>query len=165
MATKGDISDLDTLMFGGKPMIPLVSGFGRARVPGTIESTNPGGATRQRRKYHGSVYTAKASFYLRDAFMQDYVKSFFQFNEGKKFICHLSADRPIVEPYVVQVVGEWNDEYVSAIDGKLTVNIEIFPARDIELDEFLNGVYPVAGDEIGNWLLGFKKIVLEMPNA
>lgn len=165
MAISGDISDLDVLMFGLKPMVPTVSGFGRSRNQGTIESDLPGGAVRQRKKYHNTTYSAQATFHLDDIFMQDYVKSFFVKNEGKRFVCHLSADRPVVEPYVVQVLGTWNDDYVSQADGLMTVNLEIYSARDSELDEFLNAVYPVAGSRMTDWLTGFEQIVLNMPEV
>ena len=165
MATKGDVSDLDTLLFGGKPMVPTVNNFNRARRPGTVETDLPGGATRQRKKYFGTVYTANATFFLDDVFMQDYVKSFFTKNEGEKFICYLSADRPIVEPYVVQVLGPWTDDYVSQADGSMSVEMEIFSAKDYELDDFLNGVYPVVGSDITTWLAGFEEIVIRMPDA
>lgn len=31
MATKGDISDLEPLVYGGQPVVPLVEGFTRTR--------------------------------------------------------------------------------------------------------------------------------------
>ena len=163
MATKGDISDLDVLKFGGKNMIPVVSGFSRVRVSGIVQSDVSGGTTVQRKKYYNMPYVCGASFYLDDEFMQDFIKTFFSRNEGKYFICYMKADRPIIEPYVVQVISEWEDSYVSAVDGSLTVTLEVVSVRDLDLDDFLYNVYSEVGSDLYNWLLGYKSIVNAIP--
>lgn len=163
MATKGDISGLDVLMFGGVNMTPLVSGFSRSRRPGVVSNDVTGGTTRQRKKYFNNPHIASATFRLETAAEQDYIQLFFERNEGKKFICHLSADRPLIEPYVVQVVSDWENDYVSMVDGSLSVTIEIVSARDKTLDEFLWEMYPVVGSGLHDVLLGFKDIVKAMP--
>lgn len=163
MATKGDVSNLDTLIFGGEPMIPLVSGFSRSRKVGVVSSEVAGGTTRQRKKYFNQPHVANATFYLETAQQQDFIQLFFERNEGKYFICHLSADRPIVEPYVVQVLGEWDNSYVSMVDGTLSVTLEIVSARDTALDEFLWSVYPIIGSEVAGVLSGFKSLVKAIP--
>ena len=98
MATKGNVSDLDVLIYGGKPLVPLVSGFNRHRKSGVVRSNVSGGTTRQRKKYFNMPHVASVTFYLGSASAQDFIQSFINRNEGKKFICYLSADRPIVEP-------------------------------------------------------------------
>ncbi len=163
MATKGDISGLDVLMYGGVPLIPLLNSYSGHRKSGLVQSNTLGGATKQRKKFYGTTYTYDASFFLDNKLMQDYVKSFFELNEGKKFICHLKADRPIVEPYVVQVTSDWEDPYCSEVDGKLTVTLEIFQARDRGMDEFLNYLYSNLGDETNQWVFDVSEIVLELP--
>lgn len=160
MATKGDISDLDVLWFGGKPMVPVVSGFSRVRRSGVVQSQAAGGATRQRKKFYGTVYEARVKFYLGTPAQQAYIKQFFERNEGKRFICHLSADRPVVEPYVVQVISEWEDSYVSAVDAELSATIEIFSVRtDPCLDDFLYEMYGCLGDDLYCVLTGITEIV------
>lgn len=163
MATKGDISTLDVLMYGGKPMIPLVSGFSRYRRSGIIQSEVQGGRTRQRKKFYGNAYVAEATFYLRSPQQQDFIKIFFERNEGKTFICNLSADRPIVEPYTVRVISDWQDSYVSAKDGQLTVTLEIDSVRCPELDEFLNAMYTCRGDDLYSILRLANDGVLSLP--
>ena len=91
MATKGDISDLETLVYGGKPVVPLVEGFTRTRQGGVVRSDVSGGASRQRKKYYGTTHLAQATFYLRSPAMQDYIQMFINANEGKRWVCHLSA--------------------------------------------------------------------------
>ena len=78
MATKGDITGLDTLQFGGKPMVPQVAigGFSRVKRSGVINSDTSGGATRQRKKYFGTVHVAEVTFYLETAQQQDYFEIF-----------------------------------------------------------------------------------------
>ncbi len=126
MATKGDISGLDTLMFGGEPMVPQVSGFSRFRKSGVIQSGATGGARRQRKKFFNMPHEASATFYLETVGMMDYMQSFINDNEGKKFICHLAADNAAVEPYVVQVISEWEFTEVNAVESTVGCQLEIF---------------------------------------
>lgn len=145
---KGDVSDLDVLTFGGKPMIPLVSGFSRKRRSGVVTNSVQAGLTRQRKKFYGNVYEAQATFYLPTQAAQDFIKTFFARNEGKRFICNLSADRPIVEPYVVQVIGDWEDANVTSLDAMLNVTLEIVSVRCPGLDDFLFTMYQCQGDDM-----------------
>lgn len=160
---KGDTSDLDTLIYGGKPLVPLVSGFGRKRRSGVVRNSVQAGLSRQRKKFYGNVYEAQATFYLGSPGIQDYLKIFFERNEGKRFICYLSADRPIVEPYVVQVIGEWEDSDVTALDANLNVTLEIVSVRCQELDDFLYGTYNCIGDDLPDLLNSINKTVDVMP--
>lgn len=165
MATKGDITGLPVLMFGGKPMVPQVAigGFSRYRKSGVVNSDASGGATRQRKKYFGGTHIAEVTFYLETAQQQDYLELFFSRNEGSRFICHLAADRPIVEPYVVQVITDVNYSDVNAQDAIASMTMEIFSARDVDLDDFLAEMYPVV-DGLYEVLTGFHPIVEAMPS-
>lgn len=165
MATKGDITGLDTLQFGGKPMVPQVAigGFSRTKRSGVMNSDTSGGATRQRKKYFGTVHVAEVTFYLETAQQQDYFEMFVARNEGKKFICHLSADRPIVEPYVVQVVSDYQFSEVNAKDASVSLTMEIFSARDPVLDDWLYELYPILGSDLAPWLNAWHEVVKEIP--
>lgn len=163
MATKGDISDLEVLQFSGKPLVPLVSGFNRVRRSGVTQSEVSGGTSRQRKKYFNMPHIADVVFYLRSTFLQDYIQSFINLNEGKKFICYLSADRPIVEPYVVQAVGEWQHPEVNAVEGTVTCQFEIFSTKVEVLDIFLQAEYAANGDDTPLVILEYPKIVEKMP--
>lgn len=165
MATKGDISDLDVLMFGGKPLVPLVAGFSRIRRSGVINSEVSGGTTRQRKKYFNMPHVASVSFYLGSTSAQDFIQAFINRNEGKKFICHLSADRPIVEPYVVQAVGEWEHSDVSAVEGTVTCEFEIFSTADKCLDDFVYHSYSCMGTDTYCIITGMSDIVNKMPTT
>ena len=165
MATKGDISGLDVLQLGGKPIVPQVAigGFERTRKSGVVYSDTSGGASRQRKKYFGTNHIADVTFYLETAQEQDFMELFVIRNEGKKFICHLSADRPIVEPYVVQMVSDVNFADVNAKDANATVTLEIFTARDPILDDYLYDNYKNYGSDLYPVLLGYREIVEAMP--
>lgn len=152
MATKGDVSDLDTLTYGGVPVVPLVSGFTRSRQAGVVRSDVAGGASRQRKKYYGTTHLANATFYLRSPAMQDFIQMFINANEGKRWICHLAADRPLVEPYVVQALVDWNHTEVNALRGTVTVQLEIFSARDECLDALMYPLYRCIGDDMCHYL-------------
>ena len=163
MATKGDISGLDVLMYGGVPLVPLVDSFTRVRKTGVVASDTQGGLTRQRKKFYNQPYLAEVTYRLETVGMQDFIKVFFERNEGKKFIAHLSADRPITEPYVVQVVGDWGDAYASAVDGDVTFTLEIQSVRDQDLDDYLFFMYQAYGDDFVPYMDGLKYIVKAMP--
>jgi len=165
MATKGDISDLDVLIFGGKPMVPQVAigGFSRTKNTGVINSDTSGGATRQRKKYFGNVHVADVTFYLETAQQQDYMEIFINRNEGKKFVCYLAADRPTVEPYVVQVVSQYSFSDVNAKDATVSMTMEIYSVRDTARDDWLYEFYPVLGSDLNPWLSGLHEIVEVMP--
>ena len=164
MATKGDISDLETLVYGGKPVVPLVEGFTRTRQGGVVRSDVSGGASRQRKKYYGTTHLAQATFYLRSPAMQDYIQIFINANEGKRWICHLSADRPLVEPYVVQALTDWNHVEVNALRGTVTVQLEIFSARDECLDGIIYPLYQCIGDDLCEYLDMFGTMTQGWPN-
>lgn len=165
MATKGDISDLDELFFGGKPIVPLVSGFSRTRRSGVIRSDVTGGSIRQRKKFFNMPHIADVSFYLRSAAAQDFIQAFINRNEGKKFICHLSADRPIVEPYVVQALGDWRHVEVNALNGTVSCQFEIFSTSELVLDQFSYDYYSHMGDDMYGIITGLSEIVEKMPTS
>ena len=165
MATKGDISDLNVLLYGGQPMVPLVEGFTRSRQSGVVRSDVAGGASRQRKKYFGTTHIASATFYLRSPAQMDYIQLFINNNEGKRWICHLAADRPLVEPYVVQALTDWNHVEVNALRGTVTVQLEIFSARDECLDGLLNILYPCIGDNICEYLELFGTMTEGWPES
>jgi hypothetical protein len=163
MATKGDITDLAVLEYNGAPLVPLVSGFTRTRHSGVVRSKAAGGSMRQRKKYYNMPHVADVSFYLGDPALQDFIQLFIGQNEGKKFICYLAADRPVVEPYVVQAIDEWHHSDVNAITGIVHCQFEIFSVRDVCLDEFLASIYPCVGENLYCLLTGMDEIVKEMP--
>ncbi len=165
MATKGDVSDLDELIFGGDALVPLVSGFNRFRRSGVVQSNVSGGTTRQRKKYFNMPHVADVTFYLRSPMMQDFIQSFINRNEGKKFICHLSADRPIVEPYVCQSITEWQHVEVNAIEGTVTCQFEIFSTSEVCLDEFVYNSYACMGEDMHCIISGMSEIVERMPES
>ena len=148
MAVKGDITGLDVLAFGQKPLVPLNSGFSRTRESGVARSSSPGGASRQRKKYYGTVHVVNVTFRLDTPAKQDFIQKFINRNEGKRFICYLAADRPVVEPYVVQAVSDWSHEDVSAIDSDVTVQLEVYSTSEPCLDAYLYTMYQCYGDDL-----------------
>lgn len=163
MATKGDISDLELLQYGTVPLVPLVSGFNRNRRSGVTRSEVAGGTTRQRKKYFNMPHIATVVFYLNSPGMQDYIQSFINLSEGKKFICHLSADRPIIEPYVVQAIGDWEHPDVNILKGTVTGQFEIFSTKVNVLDIFLQAEYAANGEDAHQVIHCYPEIVRRMP--
>lgn len=165
MALKGDTTGLDTLLWGGEPWIPLLSGFSGSRRTGVRQSTFEGGKTRQRKKFYNQPRVKEATFYAESQAQQDYFMSFSERNEGKPFICHLHGSRPIVEPCVVQVISDWEEDLTSSIDGEFTVTLEITHVRDQCLDDFLFPMYQCVGDDIYCVLSGIVELALKAPKV
>lgn len=164
MATKGDISDLDELIFGGKPIVPQVAigGYSMYKRTGVTQNDVAGGATRQRRRFHGTPIVASATFFLETPEMQDFIRVFIERNIGKYFVCHTEADRKIVEPYVVQVLGDWDESDINAVDSTVTVTMEIISVRDPDLDDSLYVLYTGVENVEGS-LLSLEHLVETYP--
>ena len=147
MATKGDISTLDVLMYGNKPMVPLMSGYSRYKSDGVVRDTVSGGATRQRVKFYGTTHTADVSFRCETFAQRDFFNMFTERNRGRYFVCHLTADRPLIEPYVVQALDNWKE---SAFDNGsvFSTTLEIISVRDTQLDTLMFPLYYTYGDRI-----------------
>ena len=90
---------------------------------------------------------------------QDYARWFFNKNEGDYFVCHLAVDRPIVEPYVVQVIGETSFDYTSQADGSASMQFEVVQARD----ECLDGWTEISSCYNGNMPCDVNQAVLAWP--
>jgi hypothetical protein len=160
MATKGDISDLDHLIYGGKPIVPQVAvgGYSRTKNSGVVRSDTTGGATRQRKKYFGNVHVADVVFYFDTPSQQDFIEMFVERNEGKKWVCNLMADRPIVEPYVVQTVSEWSYSDINAQESTMSITLEIFSVREPVLDDFMFTLYGTIGDDSPDWINAWQLV-------
>lgn len=149
MATKGDISTLDVLMFGNKPMIPLVSGFTRAKSSGVIRDGVSVGSTRQRRKYYGTPHTCSVTFRLESDHQKDFMRNFIERNEGRYFIVHMEADRPLIEPYVVQAIDEWSESSIDIEGSGISTTFEVVSVRDRDLDNAIFPLYQFYGHDLG----------------
>lgn len=159
MGLKGDTTGLNVLLFGGKPMIPLIKGNSRRMISGVVSSRFQGGATRQRVKYYNNNHIMEATFYLESPTQQAFMKLFENRNQGKHFICYLSADSADVEPYVVQVVSDWNYTENTIKDAYLNVTLEITPSRSFCYDNFIYDMSVCTGSSLGCILLEMKSLV------
>ena len=52
---------------------------------------------------------------------------------------------------MVQTLGDWNHTEVNALAGTVTVQIEIFSARDQALDDVVFPMYQELGDDMPEW--------------
>lgn len=162
MATKGDISDLDHFQMNGKYFIPRVNMTSK-KVSGVVQSDSVGGTTRQRKKWFNTPYVQNVEFYFDNMYERDFARVFFERNEGKYFIGYTNAERPIVEPYVMQFVGEWNETKITGVYSTLKIDIEVVSARDPALDDSLFYVYQSFGDDVNLFFDYMLRIVREAP--
>ncbi len=154
---------MEILEFEGEPIIPQVLGFSRVRKSGVIQNEASAGTRRQRKKFFNMPHEAEVSFYLGSPAMIDYMQTFINLTEGDEFICYLAADRPIIEPYLVQAVSEWSFPEVNALESTVTCVLEILTERETFLDQFLSDFYTTRGEDTTDILLGLTEIVEAMP--
>ena len=147
MATIGDISGLETLQYDNVPLEPLTEGFVRRRKSGVIASGGDSGASVLRRKFFNTVHVLGVTYYLESRPQQDYIQAFINVTEGQKFIAYLTADRPILEPYVVQAVTDWEHSEVTYVDAKVSVTLEVFSTRNFATDQAIMNAYAIDGDD------------------
>lgn len=164
MATKGDISDLEHLKFGGRYFVPRINASQVKRL-GIVQSDTGPGLTRSRKKFFSTPYEQSVTYRFSSAQEMDFWRIFMTRNEGKYFIGYTSADRPIVEPYVMKVISDWSESDLTRVDGKLTVTLEVVSVRDAVLDQLLFDLYQNYGDN--NWLVWdlWEKILKAAPNG
>lgn len=162
MGLKGDITGLEVLQFK-TPLIPRANSYGGTRKSGVVTSNMGFGASRQRRKYRGNIGEYQAVFLLETPMQIDYFRGFINRNEGRKFICHLSYDRPCVEPYVVQVVSDWDESDITAISMEVSVTLQVYGTRNKCLDEFLAFMYSCLGGDFIDAMLIERQAVKAIP--
>lgn len=162
MALKGDTSGLDTLHFG-EPIIPRANSFTGNRKNTVVTSSSTFGFSKQRRKYKGNVGLYNAVFLLDTPAMIDYFRVFIERNIGKKFICHLSYDRPCVEPYVVQAVSDYVESDITSQFLEVSVTLEIYGTRAECLDVWLFDHYTCLGNDFYQTLYLSDKAIKKLP--
>lgn len=128
MATVGDISDLDELLFGGNPFLPDAGSYSVSIQGGVISSTGQGGLSKQQLQFYNSPYSVKVS-YSGTQFEMGYLENFFNKNRGQRFVAHLDIGGTGIEPFVVQVT---NRPSVSktGFTGSVSITYEVEPATD-----------------------------------
>ena len=61
----------------------------------------------------------------------------------------MEADRPLIEPYVVQAVDEWSESSIDIEGSSISTTFEVVSVRDRDLDNAIFPLYQFYGHELG----------------
>ena len=165
MALIGDTSELDTLLYGGKYMLPEAASYTMTTPWGVVSSDVSGGFVRQQLQFFNSPAQVQVVYRCVTKPRVDFLKSFIRLHEGLPFIAALAVDTDEVEPYVVDVVGAptWQE---NGFSGTCTLTYQVQPTPNADYDEFLQWSGSALGDdssEFANWIA--KTANWDLPDA
>ena len=154
MALIGDTSELDTLLYGGKYMLPEANSYTMTTPWGVVSSDVSGGFVRQQLQFFNSPAQVQVVYRCVTKARVDFLKSFIRLHEGLSFIAALAVDTDTVEPYVVDIVGAptWQE---NGFSGTCTLTYQVQPTPNADYDEFLQWTGATLGDdlpEFANWI-------------
>ena len=154
MALIGDTSELDTLLYGGKYMLPEANSYTMTTPWGVVSSDVSGGFVRQQLQFFNSPAQVQVVYRCVTKTRVDFLKSFIRLHEGMPFIAALAVDTDTVEPYVVDIVGAptWQE---NGFSGTCTLTYQVQPTPNADYDEFLQWTGAAFGDdtlEFANWI-------------
>lgn len=129
MAVTGDVSDLDTLMFGGEPMLPERGSYSVKLQGGVVSSDFDAGLDKQDIQFLNSPYQVSCTYFALDGFKAAYVESFFNRQRGQKFIANLLIGTNDIEEFVVQLIGTPKMSQTGN-NGEISVTYKVEPAID-----------------------------------
>lgn len=135
MALIGDTSDLDTLMYGGKPLLPERDLYSFTDSFGVEQTDISGGFIRQSLLYFNSPYSVSVEYQLVTAARYNYMKAFLNVHKGIPFIAYMCLDSIEIEPYVVDIIDapEWES---TGFSGVCKLSLQVQPSPDYDYQEF-----------------------------
>ena len=165
MALIGDASELDTLLYGGKYMLPEAASYTMTTPWGVVSSDVSGGFVRQQLQFFNSPAQVQVVYRCVTKARVDYLKAFIRLHEGLPFIAALAVDTDTVEPYIVDVVGAptWQE---NGFSGTCTLTYQVQPTPNADYDEFLQWSGAALGDDtldFANWIA--KTANWDLPDA
>ena len=92
MALIGDTSELDTLLYGGKYMLPEANSYTMTTPWGVVSSDVSGGFVRQQLQFFNSPAQVQVVYRCVTRARVDFLKAFIRLHEGLPFIAALAVD-------------------------------------------------------------------------
>ena len=145
MALVGDTSDLDTLMYGGYPMLPERDSYSFTDSFGVEQTDISGGFVRQSLLYFNAPYQVDVKYNLVTAQRYNYLKMFIDAHKAIPFIAYMCLDSIEVEPYVVDIIDapEWE---TTGFSGTCKLSLQVQPSPDYDYRDFVLNFAPEYGD-------------------
>lgn len=146
MALIGDTSDLERLIYGGKPVLPEQQSYQTVTPDGTVVSSTPGGIPKTAIQYFNQPYSVSVTYVALDGFKSLYLEDFFARNQGQAFIANLLIGNTETEEFVVKYLGS-SKHAKTGFNGSMSIDLVVEPAIDRCFQEFLAIYAPCMGSD------------------
>lgn len=129
MALRGDTSDLDRLVYGGKPVLPERDSYSVRLRGGVVSSDISGGLTKQMVQFTNAPYSVSVNYKGLDQGKATWLSNFFDKRRGERFIATLLIGGTELEEFVVQQISDATFK-TSGINGSISLTLQVEPAVD-----------------------------------
>ena len=146
MALRGDTSDLERLVYGGKPILPEQQSYSVETQDGTVISSVPGGLPKTALQYFDQPYKTSVTYNSLDGFKALYLEDFFNRHQGQAFIANLLIGNTETEEFVVKYLGT-SKHNKTGFNGSMSIDLIVEPAIDRCFQAFLAEYAPCMGSD------------------
>ena len=129
MALSGDTSDLDRLIYGGKPVLPEQQSYSTTTPDGTVVSSVPGDIPKTAIQYFSQPYKVSVTYVSLDGFKSSYLENFFALHQGQAFIANLLVGGTETEEFVVKYIGD-SKHSRTGFNGSMSIDLIVEPSID-----------------------------------
>lgn len=142
----GDTSDLDRMMYGGKPVLPEQNSYSVKLPNGTVTSSYSAGLNSQQVQFLNAPYEVSCTYSSLSGMHSAYLQSFFDRHQAQKFIASMIINGTELDEFVVQRIGDVQVKK-TGYSGSITVKYQVEPAVDRCWEQSLNDWAECAGDD------------------
>lgn len=146
MALSGDTSDLERLVYGGKPILPEQQSYSVQSPDGTIVSSVGGGMPKTAIQYFNQPYKVSVTYKSLDGFKALYLEDFFTRHQGQAFIAELLIGNTETEEFVVKYLGS-TKQSKTGFNGSMSIDLIVEPAIDRCFQQFIAEFAPCMGSD------------------
>jgi len=146
MALTGDTSDLERLIYGGKPILPEQQSYSVETPDGTVVSSVPGGLPKTSVQYFNQPYKVSVTYKSLDGFKALYLEDFFTRHQGQAFIANLLIGNTETEEFVVKYLGT-SKHSKTGFNGSMSIDLIVEPSIDRCFQAFLAEYAPCMGSD------------------
>ena len=146
MALSGDTSDLERLVYGGKPILPEKQSYSVKTQDGTVISSVAGGLPKSQLQYFNQPYKVSVTYVSLDGFKAVYLEDFFNRHQGQAFIANLLIGNTETEEFVVKYLGSTNQSK-TGFNGSMSIDLIVEPAIDRCFQQFIAEFAPCMGSD------------------
>lgn len=158
----GDTSDLDRLIYGGKPVLPEQQSYSTTTPDGTVVSSVPGGLPKSQLQYLNQPYKVSVTYKSLDGFKSAYIENFFALHQGQAFIASLLIGGTETEEFVVKYLGDTKHSR-TGFNGSVSVDLIVEPAIDRCFQSVIQGWGACLGGDTAQVWLDTNEAIKALP--